>query len=252
MLKLKFGAVIAGSAFVASAFFYPSVAFAQNDDDFRVLLCSLGGELEIFTVVPDGTTIAFAGRNGVVSQEDRLTTFIEGTTVYQFAGMVGVTRLLSGNAISGACEDISEDVASVARVLYESGRLTLNEPAIEKPEIEEPAIEEPADLANEIRVAVNRCWNIDPGSEAARVTTTIGFDLEPSGKVARDIVTIASTGGSVAASQIAYDAARRAVLRCQGPKGYDLPLERYNEWSHIEMTFAPSGAEVTLQDQADN
>ncbi|MBU2359637.1 MAG: energy transducer TonB, partial [Alphaproteobacteria bacterium] len=91
------------------------------------------------------------------------------------------------------------------------------------------------------RVAVNRCWNVDPGSQAARVTMTVGFSLGQDGKVNSDVRQVAASGGDDAATRIAYDAARRAILRCQGTGGYDLPADKYSEWQDVEITFDPSG-----------
>lgn len=91
------------------------------------------------------------------------------------------------------------------------------------------------------RVAVNRCWNVDPGSQAARVQMTVGFTLDQSGKVTGDVRQVAASGGDDAATKIAYDAARRAILRCQGTDGYDLPADKYSEWQEVEITFDPSG-----------
>jgi len=46
------------------------------------------------------------------------------------------------------------------------------------------------------------------------------------------------TGGSAAAAERAYAAARRAIIRC-GIDGYDLPAGKYDRWRDIEMTFNP-------------
>ena len=46
------------------------------------------------------------------------------------------------------------------------------------------------------------------------------------------------TGRRAAAKQ-AYEAARRAILRCQG-EGFPLPPEKYEQWRVVEMTFNPS------------
>lgn len=91
------------------------------------------------------------------------------------------------------------------------------------------------------RVAVNKCWNVDPGSQAARVTMTVGFDLDQNGKVSGDVRQVAASGGDDGATRVAFDAARRAILRCQGSGGYDLPAEKYSEWREVEITFDPSG-----------
>ena len=90
------------------------------------------------------------------------------------------------------------------------------------------------------RVAVNACWNVDPGSQAARVTLTVGFSLTQAGKVDGDVRQIAATGGDASATNIAFQAARRAILRC-GASGYELPADKYAQWKDVEITFDPSG-----------
>jgi hypothetical protein len=47
----------------------------------------------------------------------------------------------------------------------------------------------------------------------------------------------ASGGGDTAAKQ-AFEAARRAIIRC-GASGFNLPVEKYDSWRDIEMTFNP-------------
>ena len=49
---------------------------------------------------------------------------------------------------------------------------------------------------------------------------------------------LSSTGGSGTAAKQAFEAARRAIIRC-GAKGFQLPPEKYGQWRDIEMTFNP-------------
>jgi hypothetical protein len=91
------------------------------------------------------------------------------------------------------------------------------------------------------RVAVNRCWNVDPGSVAARVTMVVGFSLDQTGKVVGDVRQISASGGDGGAVSTAFQAARRAILRCQNPNGYQLPADKYRQWKDVEITFDPSG-----------
>jgi len=92
------------------------------------------------------------------------------------------------------------------------------------------------------RIAVNRCWNVDPGSVAARVTLTVGFSLTPDCRVEGNAVKqISASGGDAGAVRTAFEAARRAILRCQTQNGYDLPAEKYGQWKDVEITFDPSG-----------
>lgn len=90
------------------------------------------------------------------------------------------------------------------------------------------------------RVAVSSCWNVDVGSEAANVTVTVGFELGRDGLVAGDVRQISGSGGSDAAIQTAFGAARRAILRCQR-EGFQLPEDKYEQWREVEMTFDPNG-----------
>jgi hypothetical protein len=90
------------------------------------------------------------------------------------------------------------------------------------------------------RLAVNACWNVDPGAEWARVTVTVGFSLGQDGRVVGDVRMISATGGNDAQTSTAFQAARRAILRCQS-SGYKLPPEKYDQWQNVEITFDPSG-----------
>lgn len=90
-----------------------------------------------------------------------------------------------------------------------------------------------------LRVAVQQCWVVDVGSQAANVTVVLGMSMERDGTVrSGSIRMISSTGGDGAAVQTAFQAARRAVLRCQRG-GYNLPGDKYDQWRDIEMTFNP-------------
>jgi hypothetical protein len=45
-------------------------------------------------------------------------------------------------------------------------------------------------------------------------------------------------GGSESAARQAFEAARRAIIRC-GTNGFGLPVEKFDHWREIEMTFNP-------------
>ncbi len=90
------------------------------------------------------------------------------------------------------------------------------------------------------RVSVNRCWNVDPGSVAARVTVEVGFSLDRSGRVEGNEVRLISSDGDQSATNTAFEAARRAILRCQSG-GYQLPADKYDQWKDVVITFDPSG-----------
>lgn len=89
------------------------------------------------------------------------------------------------------------------------------------------------------RIAVNSCWNVDPGSVAARVTVEVGFTLSRDGTVEGE-PRLLSSSGDQSAITTAFEAARRAILRCQRG-GYQLPADKYDQWREVVITFDPSG-----------
>lgn len=96
-----------------------------------------------------------------------------------------------------------------------------------------------------LRVAVQRCWNVGSLSSAALATTVIvGVSMERDGRPdTGSIRLIGSEGGSDAAARQAFEAARRAIIRC-GANGFDLPEEKYERWQDIEMTFNPENMRI--------
>ncbi len=96
------------------------------------------------------------------------------------------------------------------------------------------------------KLQVRRCWNVDVGSEAASVSVTIGFDMTPDNRVvSSSLEQVAVSGGSGSAQRTAYEWGRRAILRCQVEGGgYDLPVDKYPQWQHIEVTFNPRDMRV--------
>ena len=92
---------------------------------------------------------------------------------------------------------------------------------------------------NGLRLSVEKCWNVNVGSPAANVTVIVSISMNPDGSVVSNSLSLKnSQGGSDDAVQAAFQAARRAILRCQG-KSYDLPKEKYDHWREIEFTFDP-------------
>ncbi|MEP3676106.1 energy transducer TonB [Sulfitobacter sp.] len=90
-----------------------------------------------------------------------------------------------------------------------------------------------------LRIAVQSCWNVDPGARWAQTTVTVAMDMTQDGKVVQSSLRmIASEGGDSSTANAAFGAARRAILLCQ-KDGYPLPAEKYGQWQQIEMTFNP-------------
>lgn len=95
-----------------------------------------------------------------------------------------------------------------------------------------------------LRLAVQNCWVVDVGSQAANVTVVVGMSMDLRGKVVGgSLRLVSSTGGDGTATETAFQSARRAVLRCQ-KEGYDLPEDKYEQWKEIEMTFNPKDMRI--------
>ena len=88
---------------------------------------------------------------------------------------------------------------------------------------------------------VARCWMVPAGSEAEAVTVTVRFAMTPDALVEGEITLVEHAPADASAETVdrAFDAARRAVLRCQRD-GYDLPVEAYGLWQEVLMTFNPT------------
>ena len=93
-----------------------------------------------------------------------------------------------------------------------------------------------------LRVSVQRCWNVGSlSSEALRTTVIVAVDMAQDGRPENTSIRMVDfDGGSEASARQAYEAARRAIIRC-GASGFDLPVEKYAQWREIEMTFNPEG-----------
>jgi hypothetical protein len=92
------------------------------------------------------------------------------------------------------------------------------------------------------RVAVSSCWNVGSlSNEAQRTTVVVGFDMTRDARpVEGSLRLVSHEGGSQAAAQQAFEAARRAILRC-GATGYGLPADSYDHWRQVELVFNPEG-----------
>ena len=96
--------------------------------------------------------------------------------------------------------------------------------------------EERRDFVNQIAP----CWNISGLSKVAQATpVTVLFGLDRQGRPLAETCQLVGAGKDTRqTTKDAYAAARRAVLRC-GREGFKLPLEKYEDWKDIEMTFNP-------------
>ena len=93
-----------------------------------------------------------------------------------------------------------------------------------------------------MRVAVQQCWNVGSlSTEALRTTVVVYVAVGQNGVPdAGSIRMVEFTGGSEAGARGAFEAARRAIIRC-GAKGFPLPAEKYDQWREMELVFNPDG-----------
>lgn len=91
-----------------------------------------------------------------------------------------------------------------------------------------------------LRVSVSKCWNVGSlSSDALKTTVEVAVSLDLEGRPQSGTIRlVSSTGGSSGAAKQAYEAARRAIIRC-GAKGFQLPEEKFDHWRDIVMTFNP-------------
>lgn len=91
-----------------------------------------------------------------------------------------------------------------------------------------------------LRIAVQQCWNVGSlSTDALRVTVTVAVSLGQDGRPdAGSIRMLGYEGGSEGPASQAFEAARRAIVRC-GANGFNLPAEKYDQWREIEMVFNP-------------
>lgn len=91
-----------------------------------------------------------------------------------------------------------------------------------------------------LRVSVSKCWNVGSlSSDALKTTVEVAVSLDQDGRPQTGTIRlVSSTGGSSGAAKQAYEAARRAIIRC-GAKGFQLPAEKFDHWRDIVMTFNP-------------
>lgn len=86
-------------------------------------------------------------------------------------------------------------------------------------------------------LAVQKCWNVPVGvRDAGELVVTLRVELTPEGRVASNPELIEPAGRAEGLVQQAYEAGRRALLRCQP---YDLPREKYEQWKTLEVVFNP-------------
>jgi len=110
-------------------------------------------------------------------------------------------------------------------------------------QVSAPAVAESETWPARLRPAISRCWNVaglSPEARAGSVTLSVRFD-EAARPLPDSFRRVGYERMSEPAAQEAYEAARRAVIRC-GTQGYDLPPEKHALWKELHLTFDPGAA----------
>jgi len=89
-------------------------------------------------------------------------------------------------------------------------------------------------------VDVRRCWNVGAlSTDALESKVVVRFELSREGKPDKASIKMTGfEGGSQAGAKQAYETARRAIIRC-GASGYNLPIDKYEQWKIVNITFNP-------------
>ena len=91
---------------------------------------------------------------------------------------------------------------------------------------------------------VAACWTISTLSPEAQATTvTLAVELGPDAVPRAEAITLLATDAPAPIAQEAFEAARRALLRC-GASGLPLPPDQHDHWRHMELTFT-AGAYIS-------
>ncbi|MDA8747246.1 hypothetical protein N9M66_03440 [Litoreibacter sp.] len=94
-------------------------------------------------------------------------------------------------------------------------------------------------------LGIQKCWNVGAlSTDALKVTVTVGFTMTQDAKPEiGSIRLVGAEGGSGGAVDRAYEAARRAIIRC-GSAGFGLPADKYNQWRGVEVRFNATNKEI--------
>ena len=92
-----------------------------------------------------------------------------------------------------------------------------------------------------LRLSIEQCYNVGILSvEALAVVITIAFEMTTDARpIDSTIRMVSASGGSAAAQQAAFDAGRQAIAQC-GITGYGLPIDLFDQWRNVEITFNPA------------
>jgi hypothetical protein len=87
---------------------------------------------------------------------------------------------------------------------------------------------------------IQNCWNVGSlSAEALQVSIKVSVNLAENGMPEPESITMVSHNSTnEAAAKQAFEAARRAIIRC-GAGGFELRPDEYEEWRTITLEFDP-------------
>lgn len=92
-----------------------------------------------------------------------------------------------------------------------------------------------------LRIAISSCWNVGSlSTDALGTTVVVEMSITESGVLESGSIRLVSySSGTEASAGQAFDAARRAIIRCGSSRGLNIREGDY------ELTFAPEGIHLT-------
>ncbi|MEZ5751453.1 MAG: energy transducer TonB [Paracoccaceae bacterium] len=95
--------------------------------------------------------------------------------------------------------------------------------------------------ADMLRLSIEACWNVGfLSTEALQVVVTIAFEMTTDARpIDPRSARSAADGGTLVAQRTAFEAGRQAIMQC-GANGFGLPVDLYDQWQSVEITFNPA------------
>ena len=145
--------------------------------------------------------------------------------------ILGTTAPAMACVMPESCETAEQTLG--AGQVVAAQRITQSDPVAPKVAVDAVSLDG-------LTLGVARCWNVGAlPADALQTSVTVAASLSRDAKPdPSSIRMIQYSGGTLTNAKQAFEAARRAIIRC-GVKGFDLPIENYAQWREIEMTFNP-------------
>jgi len=167
---------------------------------------------------------------------------LEAVQVTAFSAIAGAVLNLK---LQGAFDN--QDVATAAVLDQNNSNVTDTLPSV-LPNAASPYNADTTDVPRTagkkaaLATKIQSCWNVGSlSAEALRLSIKVSVNLAESGMPeAKSITMVSHNGTNEAAAAQAFEAARRAIIRC-GSDGFELPPDEYEEWKTITLEFDTEG-----------